>query len=199
MELIERLDAVRERWNLLEHPFYRRWSCGELTPRRARLLRGRVPPRRRRARRDGREDRQRGARAGGSRPRAALGRVRGRLRRGHDPRAEPRDRRVRHRLDRSRHRLEALAVMYAIEAGQPAVSRRSSTASPTTTELRSTSRAPRTSRSTPSSTTSTLPSRAAPSSRGDRGRHRSPRREGRGGTEGQLDPPRRSRSQEVAL
>jgi pyrroloquinoline-quinone synthase len=28
--LIERLDAVRERWNLLEHPFYKRWSCGEL-------------------------------------------------------------------------------------------------------------------------------------------------------------------------
>ena len=31
MELIERLDAVRERWNLLEHPFYKRWSCGELS------------------------------------------------------------------------------------------------------------------------------------------------------------------------
>ena len=30
MDLIERLDAVRGRWNLLEHPFYRRWSCGEL-------------------------------------------------------------------------------------------------------------------------------------------------------------------------
>ncbi|HMJ01276.1 MAG TPA: iron-containing redox enzyme family protein [Gaiellaceae bacterium] len=30
MELIERLDAVRERWNLLAHPFYKRWSCGEL-------------------------------------------------------------------------------------------------------------------------------------------------------------------------
>jgi pyrroloquinoline quinone (PQQ) biosynthesis protein C len=31
MQLIERLDAARERWNLLEHPFYKRWSCGELT------------------------------------------------------------------------------------------------------------------------------------------------------------------------
>ena len=31
MELIERLDAARQRWNLLEHPFYKRWSCGELT------------------------------------------------------------------------------------------------------------------------------------------------------------------------
>jgi pyrroloquinoline-quinone synthase len=31
MELIERLDAVRRRWNVLEHPFYRRWECGELS------------------------------------------------------------------------------------------------------------------------------------------------------------------------
>lgn len=30
MELIERLDAARRRWNVLEHPFYRRWECGEL-------------------------------------------------------------------------------------------------------------------------------------------------------------------------
>ena len=30
MDLIERLDAARGRWNVLEHPFYRRWSCGEL-------------------------------------------------------------------------------------------------------------------------------------------------------------------------
>lgn len=31
MELIERLDEARARWNLLEHPFYKRWSCGELS------------------------------------------------------------------------------------------------------------------------------------------------------------------------
>jgi pyrroloquinoline-quinone synthase len=31
MELIARIDAVRARWNVLEHPFYRRWECGELT------------------------------------------------------------------------------------------------------------------------------------------------------------------------
>ena len=31
MELIERLDEVRARWNLLDHPFYKRWSCGELS------------------------------------------------------------------------------------------------------------------------------------------------------------------------
>lgn len=32
MNLFERLDDVRDRWNVLRHPFYRRWECGELTP-----------------------------------------------------------------------------------------------------------------------------------------------------------------------
>jgi pyrroloquinoline-quinone synthase len=31
MELFERLDGAGERWNVLDHPFYRRWECGELT------------------------------------------------------------------------------------------------------------------------------------------------------------------------
>lgn len=31
MELIARIDAARDRWNVLDHPFYRRWECGELT------------------------------------------------------------------------------------------------------------------------------------------------------------------------
>jgi pyrroloquinoline-quinone synthase len=31
MELIERLDEAGKRWNVLEHPFYRRWEAGELT------------------------------------------------------------------------------------------------------------------------------------------------------------------------
>ncbi|MEA2346571.1 MAG: pyrroloquinoline-quinone synthase [Thermoleophilaceae bacterium] len=31
MEFFERLDAVRTRWNVLEHSFYQRWSAGELT------------------------------------------------------------------------------------------------------------------------------------------------------------------------
>lgn len=31
MDLVARLDEARERWNLLKHPFYARWSCGELT------------------------------------------------------------------------------------------------------------------------------------------------------------------------
>ena len=31
MNLFERLDAVADRWNVLRHPFYERWECGELT------------------------------------------------------------------------------------------------------------------------------------------------------------------------
>jgi pyrroloquinoline-quinone synthase len=31
MDLFERLDAVRNRWNVLAHPFYTRWERGELT------------------------------------------------------------------------------------------------------------------------------------------------------------------------
>ncbi len=30
MDVIDRLDAARERWNVLRHPFYLRWSAGEL-------------------------------------------------------------------------------------------------------------------------------------------------------------------------
>ena len=32
MDLWSRLDDVQTRWNVLEHPFYARWSAGELTP-----------------------------------------------------------------------------------------------------------------------------------------------------------------------
>jgi len=31
VNLFERLDAVADRWNVLRHPFYERWECGELT------------------------------------------------------------------------------------------------------------------------------------------------------------------------
>ena len=31
MNLVARIDEARERWNLTNHPFYRRWNCGELT------------------------------------------------------------------------------------------------------------------------------------------------------------------------
>ncbi len=32
MHFFTRLDAVRERWDVLQHPFYQRWSRGELEP-----------------------------------------------------------------------------------------------------------------------------------------------------------------------
>jgi pyrroloquinoline-quinone synthase len=32
MDLCERIDQARERWNVLRHPFYTRWERGELTP-----------------------------------------------------------------------------------------------------------------------------------------------------------------------
>ena len=31
MEFWSRLEDARSRWNVLEHPFYQRWSAGELT------------------------------------------------------------------------------------------------------------------------------------------------------------------------
>jgi pyrroloquinoline-quinone synthase len=31
LQLLDRLDDVRERWNVLRHPFYQRWSAGELS------------------------------------------------------------------------------------------------------------------------------------------------------------------------
>jgi pyrroloquinoline-quinone synthase len=31
MDFFDRLDAARERWNVLRHPFYQRWSAGELS------------------------------------------------------------------------------------------------------------------------------------------------------------------------
>ena len=31
MKLIERIDEARARWNVLDHPFYRRWERGELS------------------------------------------------------------------------------------------------------------------------------------------------------------------------
>ncbi|MBA2506198.1 MAG: hypothetical protein H0V29_09660, partial [Thermoleophilaceae bacterium] len=31
MNLFDRIDAARARWNVLEHPFYVRWSAGKLS------------------------------------------------------------------------------------------------------------------------------------------------------------------------
>jgi pyrroloquinoline-quinone synthase len=32
MELCANIDEARRRWDVLKHPFYERWECGELTP-----------------------------------------------------------------------------------------------------------------------------------------------------------------------
>jgi pyrroloquinoline-quinone synthase len=121
VELIERIDEVRERWNLLEHPFYKRWSCGELTRRElahyAGEYRHAVVALAETAGKTGNEDHAReesehvalwndfaaefGADAS-------------------EPSAETRE--CVTAWTAPGNRLEALAVMYAIEAGQPAVS-----------------------------------------------------------------------------
>jgi len=33
MELCAKIDEVQQRWDVLKHPFYERWECGELTQR----------------------------------------------------------------------------------------------------------------------------------------------------------------------
>jgi pyrroloquinoline-quinone synthase len=40
MNLFDEIEAVRERWNVLEHPFYLRWSDGELSARELALYAG---------------------------------------------------------------------------------------------------------------------------------------------------------------
>jgi pyrroloquinoline-quinone synthase len=33
LDVVARIEAAASRWNVLDHPFYQRWSAGELTPR----------------------------------------------------------------------------------------------------------------------------------------------------------------------
>ena len=126
MQLIERLDAARRRWNVLEHPFYRRWECGEALARRVDHVRGRVPPRRRRPCRlcrSGYAARRLGARRRGARARRPLGRLRCGGRRAARPaRLEGTEKCVT-AWTSAADPLEALGILYAIEAGQPDVSR----------------------------------------------------------------------------
>ena len=167
----DRIEEARERWNVLRHPFYRRWSAGELSARGAGALLGPVPARGagdRRGQRGRRGRRSRAARAApprrrGARPRRALGRLRrggGRERR-RPPDAGDRGVRacvvatgtVRAGGD---DLLARLVTLYAIESGQPEISRTKreglvgATASPRV-------RAPRTSASTSAATPSTPP------------------------------------------
>jgi pyrroloquinoline-quinone synthase len=121
MTLIERLDAARERWNLLEHPFYKRWSCGEL--RRDELAyyagqyRHAVVALAETSERTGHEDHAREEAEHVTLWDEFASAI------GADP-AEPSPETVAcvSAWTAPQNRREALAVMYAIEAGQPAVS-----------------------------------------------------------------------------
>jgi pyrroloquinoline-quinone synthase len=122
MQLIERIDAARERWNVLEHPFYKRWSCGELTrddlAHYAGQYRHAVVALADTARKTGHEEHAREeaehvwlwdefVAAFGS---------------GTDREPSPETAECVDAWTAPQNRNEALAVMYAIEAGQPAVS-----------------------------------------------------------------------------
>ena len=121
MELIARLDDVRRRWNVLEHPFYARWECGELTRDELAWYAGEY----RHAvvaLADAAE--QAGAHADEERAHVALwddfaAALDADLSR--DPAPETRE--CVAAWTAGRDPLEALAIMYAIEAGQPEVSR----------------------------------------------------------------------------
>ena len=136
MDVIARIDQARRECNVLEHPFYQRWTRRRAERRGAGFLRRRVPPRRRRAgaglrqrRRQGRSGpsrRPRAPRRRGAQPRRAVGCVRGRCRRrGCLRRVSPlgeTDACTR-AWTAGDDALEHLAVLYAIEASQPAIAK----------------------------------------------------------------------------
>lgn len=126
MQLIERLDAARRRWNVLEHPFYQRWECGELSRDELTTYAG--------------EYRHAVVALAGAAEKAAplAGPAHADEERGHvalwDDFAAALDADLERRPNEETERcaaawtsaedpLEALAVLYAIEAGQPDVSR----------------------------------------------------------------------------
>jgi len=121
MELFERLDDVRKRWDVLEHPFYVKWERGELTRDQLAFYAGEY--------RHAVVALAQTARDGGSAEHAAE-------EEGHvdlwddfaaaldapldrEPRAETKSCADAWTVE---DRLEAAAVMYAIESGQPAIS-----------------------------------------------------------------------------
>ena len=198
MDLIERLDAVREKWNLLEHPFYRRWSCGEL--RRDELAhyageyRHAVVALADTAAKSGNAEHAREEAdhvALWDEFAAAF-----EADTSQDPSPETSECVI--AWTAPGDRLEALAVMYAIEAGQPAVSKAKLDG------LRehygvAGRRAGGEVLRAPLGPRPRARCRVAPGAGVgcDRGRRGSPRRKGRGRAQGQLDPARRSRSREV--
>jgi pyrroloquinoline-quinone synthase len=122
MELCARIDETRRRWDVLKHPFYERWECGRLTPRELAFYAGEY--------RDAVVALARAAAASGDEEHAreeaehvalwddfaaALGAPLDR-----EPTAETVDCADAWSPD---DQLEALAVLYAIESAQPAISR----------------------------------------------------------------------------
>ena len=127
----DRIERSRERWNVLRHPFYRRWSAGELTAEELARYSGQYRhaveaiATMSAAAADSLPDRPRAApsRGRGARAPAALGRVRQRLGGDASDAADGRDRGVRARLDGADDGVAAtLARLYAIESGQPEIS-----------------------------------------------------------------------------
>ena len=121
MQLLERIDEARERWNVLRHPFYVRWERGELCARSSRSTRASTGTR---------------CRARRARPRAPVTRAT-RARSASTSRSGTTSRppldapAVREPLPQTREcveawspedELEALAVLSAVEAAQPAIS-----------------------------------------------------------------------------
>jgi pyrroloquinoline-quinone synthase len=127
MDLFERLEQARKRWNVLEHPFYTRWEKGELSPeelgyyagqyRHAVVALAETAAQAADADPQGREHADEEAahvelwddfaRAAGAAPESA-------------PRAETRE--CAEAWTAGSDGLEALAILYAIESGQPAIS-----------------------------------------------------------------------------
>ena len=129
----ERIEQARERWNVLEHPFYQRWSAGELTREELADYSGPVPPRdrgdrppqRRRRRLRARPERAELAATPRRRPRTSpSGTASSRpsaARSAPAPTAETAE--CVDAWTASDDRLSQLARLYAIESGQPAISR----------------------------------------------------------------------------
>ena len=137
----DRIEQARAEWNVLEHPFYQRWSAGELTREELADYSGQyryateaiarmspISPRRPAGERAGLE-----AHAGEEASHVAM--WDGFVRRSAAPSvpAERRDPRMRRGLDQADGFGNQLARMYAVESGQPAISKTKPKASPPTT------------------------------------------------------------------
>jgi pyrroloquinoline-quinone synthase len=123
VDFFDRLDAVRERWNVLEHSFYLRWSAGELSREELSFYAGEY--------RHAVVALASAVRATGQREHAEeeeahialwdrfADAVGGPI----DASAQPETARCVEAWTAGRDPLEALVASYAIEAGQPAISR----------------------------------------------------------------------------